>query len=306
VTEHRLAVPFGHGSSFGYSSVCIDTVGKTIYAVYSGGDAPGYFAWFGFDLRSKTWLPRATVSDLKYRHCYSYCFPDGRGGMAILAERDIENATAGISASDTNRKIDANYVWDELRLFHIGDLTSQKYSTVDVEAAVYNKKAGLYPNVQNNYRGDTYVDAQGSLHVLYMSDDNNGKQGNFLRRAVYDAQRTCIQNELLEFQGAYAMRMAQSTEGTHYIFAMPYDQTARVQLWQATDREGLHYQRLEERQLSATVKPTYSGLAISCPRNGSAQDNRIDCLFPVDHSYYYFSVSLNGKKGTQGAVGGKP
>jgi hypothetical protein len=26
----------------------------------------------------------------------------------------------------------------------------------------------------------------------------------------------------------------------------------------------------------------------------------------VEHSYYYFSVSLNGKKGTQGAVGGKP
>ena len=83
VTEYRLVVPFGHGSSFGYSSACIDPVEKTIYAVYSGGDAPGYFAWFSFDLRSRTWLSKAMVIDLKYRHCYSYCFTDGRGGSPI-------------------------------------------------------------------------------------------------------------------------------------------------------------------------------------------------------------------------------
>lgn len=161
-----------------------------------------------------------------------------------------------------------------------------------MERALYDKKAGLYPNVENNYRGDTYMDARGNLHVLYVSDDNNGIPGTFLRHAVYDAQHTCISNELLEFQGQYMMRMAQSTSGTHYIIAMPYKETARVQLWRATDEEGLHYKLFEEKQFPTHVTPTYAGLAVSCPRNGSLRDDVIDCLFPVNHSYYYFTVAL--------------
>ncbi len=292
VTDHREDIPFNHGVSYGYSSACIDPAHNRIHAVYSGGDAPGYFAWFTFDLMAKTWVPHATVIDLKYRHCYNYCFTDGMGGMVILSERDIKNATAGITPSDTNRKINAEYVWDELRLFHIGDLASRAYTTVNVEKAVYDKKAGLYPNVQNNYRGDAYIDARGNLHVLYMSDDNNGIPGTFLRHALYDARHACLCNERLALQGEYALRMTQSTSGTHYIIAMPYKQTARVQLWRATDTEGLHYKLFGEKQFHTNAVPTYAGLAVSCPRNGSLRDDVIDCLFPVGHDYHYFSIAL--------------
>jgi hypothetical protein len=296
VTDYHAEIPFEHGVSFGYSSACIDTVRNRVYAVYSGGDAPGYFAWFTFDLNTMAWLPAGTVIDLKYRHCYNYCFTDGRGGMAILSERDITNEAAGITKADTNRKINANYVWDELRLFYIDDLSAARYEAVDVEKAVYDKPAGLYPTVQNNYRGDTFVDVRGNLHVLYLSDDNNGVRGAVLRHAVYDARRILIRNEPLEFQGEYMMRMAQAIDGTHYIIAMPYKETARVEIWQATDADGRHYKLQMKSQLPLDVAPTYAGLAVSCPRNGSLRDNVIDCLFPVNQTYYYFSIALGPPK----------
>ena len=267
---------------------------KRIAVLTSGGDAPGYFAWFTFDLVTMTWLPAGTVTDLEYRHCYNYCFTNGLGGMVILSERDVTNAAAGITKADTNRKINANYVWDELRLFDIGSLASPAYTAVDVEKAVYDKRAGLYPNVQNNYRGDTFIDAAGNLHVLYMSEDNNHKAGSFLRHAVFNARRALVHNELLEFQGDYMMRMAQSTDGVHYLIAMPYKEIARVQLWRATDAKGLHYKLLKEKRLDTKLAPTYAGLAVSCPRNGSRQDDVIDCLFPVNHHYYYFGVTFMG------------
>ena len=293
-TEYSETVPFGKGSSFGYSSVSIDAARRDIHAIYSGGDAPGYFAWIRFDLARKRWATTAIVAELAYRHCYNYGFADGRGGMIILSERDIKNASAGITPSDKGRKINAEYVWDELRLFYVGNIAKPDYKPVDVEPAVYDKTVGLYPTVQNNWKGDTYLDLQGRLHVLYMSDDNNHTPGSFNRHAIFDAQGNCIRNDRLQFQEACAMRMAQSVAGRHYIIAMPYERAACVQVWGATDADGASYVLLAEKKLSKEIKPSYAGLAASCPRNGSRQDNQIDCLFPANRDYYWFSIHLKG------------
>ncbi|WP_406697364.1 hypothetical protein V5E97_00795 [Singulisphaera sp. Ch08] len=294
-TKYSETVAFGKGSSYGYSSVSIDPARRDVHVLYSGGDAPGYFAWVRFDMAGKRWATKAVVAELAYRHCYNYGFADGRGGMVILSERDIRNATAGIIPSDKGRKIDADYVWDELRLFYIGDVAKPDYKTVDVEPAVYDKEAGLYPIVQNNWKGDTYLDAQGRLHVLYFSDDNNRKRGSFNRHAIFDAGGKCIRNALLPFQEDSAMRMAQSTDGRHYIIAIPYSQPARVQVWGATDAEGAGYALEVEKRLSKRIKPSYAGLAVSCPRNGSRQDDQIDCLFPADKDYHHFTIRLKSE-----------
>jgi hypothetical protein len=294
-TEYSETIPFGKGSSFGYSSVSIDAARRDIQAIYSGGDAPGYFAWIRFDLTQKRWATKAVVAELAYRHCYNYGFADGRGGMIILSERDIKNASAGITPSDKGRKINADYVWDELRLFYIGNIAKPDYKTVDVEQAVCDKAAGLYPTVQNNWKGDTYLDAQGHLHVLYFSDDNNRTPGSFNRHTIYDAQGNCQRNEKLPLQEACAMRMAQSAARRHYIIAMPYERAACVQVWRATDAKGAGYELLAEKKLSNDIRPSYAGLAVSCPRNGSRQDNQIDCLFPANRDYHFFSIHLKGE-----------
>jgi len=292
IDDYPASIPFNGGNNFGYIAAAIDTVRGRIYAVYSGGDAPGYFAWLAFDLTSMKWMPTATVAKLGYRHCYNYCFAGGRGGMVILSERDITTAAAGLAQAFADNKVQAKYVWDELRLFYINDLASPEYTAVDVEKAVYDIQARLYPTVQNNYQGDAYIDASGNLHVLYASSNNNGKAGTFLRHAVFNARQTCIYNDLLEFQGGYMMRMAQSTGGVHYIIAMPYKEAARVQIWRATDTAGLHYRLFKEHQFPTGAAPTYAGLAVSCPRGGSPQNNVIDCLFPVNHDYFCFRIVL--------------
>jgi len=294
-TEHRATVPFESGRSFGYGSAFLDAPGRAFYALFSGGDAPGHFAWVRFDLAEKRWAEKAVVADLAYRHCYNYGFADGRGGVAILSERDIKTETAGIAPTDPGRSSSgARYVWDELRLFKIPNLTQPAYEAVDVEKAVYDKQAGLYPSVQNNFGGDAYVDSRGRMHVLYRSNDNNRTKGGFNRHAVLaqDDRPRVVSNELLPFQEGSAIRMFQSTVGRLYIAAMPYNQPARVQVWGADDAEGLHYKLLVDKRLSKDVQPSYAGLVVSCPRNGSIQDDVVDCLFPSGRSYHHFRIRL--------------
>jgi len=291
-TEHRTTVPFGRGSSFGYGSAVLDAPRRAIYALYSGGDAPGYFAWVRFDLAARRWADEAVVAELAYRHCYNYGFADGRGGVAIVSERDVRIEAVGVSPTDPGRDPGTKYVWDELRLFQIPDLARPDHRAFDIEAAVYDKTAGLYPSVQNNFGGDAFLDAQGRLHVLYRSTDNNRTKGGFNRHAVLGADGPVTSNDLLPFQDSASMRMFQSTAGRHGIAAVPYAQPARVQVWGAVDAEGLRYELLAEKRLGDAITPTYAGLAISCPRNGSIRDDVVDCLLPSGRTYYYFDIRL--------------
>lgn len=291
-TEHRATAPFGHGTSFGYGSAFLDAPGRAVYALYSGGDAPGYFAWVRFDLAQRRWTSEAVVADLAYRHCYNYGFADGRGGVAIVSERDVRIETVGVSPTDPGRDPGTKYVWDELRLFRIPDLARPDYRAFDIEAAVYDKPAGLYPSVQNNFGGDAFLDEQNRLHVLYRSTDNNRTKGGFNRHAVLGADGPVVSNDLLPFQEAASMRMFQSTAGRHGIAAVPYAAPARVQVWGAVDAEGLRYELLAEKRLGDAITPTYAGLAISCPRNGSIRDDVVDCLLPSGHSYQHFSIRM--------------
>lgn len=289
-TEHRATVPFGRGNSFGYGVAFLDAPRRAAYALYSGGDAPGYLAWFRFDLAEKRWADKAVVAELAYRHCYSYGLSNGPGGAVVLSERDVRIETVGVAPTDPGRDPGTKYVWDELRAFQIPDLARPDYRAVDVETAVYDKPARLYPNVQNNYSGDTFVDAQGRMHVLYRSTDNNRTKGGFNRHAVLDAGLRIVANERLSFQEAASMRMFQSTAGRHYIAAVPHAPPARIQVWGAADAEGRRYELLAEKRLGDEVRPSYAGLAISCPRNGSIRDDIVDALFPSGHAYYHFQI----------------
>lgn len=291
-TDYRATVPFGAGRSFGYGVALLDAPRRAAYALYSGGDAPGYFAWVRFDLDARRWADAAVVAEMPFRHCYSYGFPDGAGGAVLVSERDIKVETAGISPGDPGWRGHANYVWDELRAFHVPDLGSPDHRAVDVEAAVYDKPAGLYPNVQNNFGGDTFIDVRGFMHVLYRSSDNNRTKGSFNRHAVLDPGLRVVSNELLSFQEGASMRMFQSKAGRHHIAAMPYDGPARIQVWGAVDADGREYELLTERRLAAGVNPSYAGLAISSPRNGSIHDDVVDALFPSGHDFHHFSIRL--------------
>ena len=291
-TEARATAPFGRGGSYGYSSLFLDASRRSFYALYSGGDAPGYFAWSRFDPAARRWEPGPVVAELPFRHCYNYGFGLADGGAAIVSERDVRIETVGVSSADPGRDPGTKYVWDELRLFRIPDLTRPDFRAVDVEAAVYDKAARLYPNVQNNYGGDAFVDARGRLHVLYRSTDNNRTRGGFNRRAVLEADGRTLSNDLLPFQEPASMRMFQSTAGRHFLAVVPYARPARVQVWAAADADGLRYELLAERRLGDAIAPSYAGLAMSCPRNGSIRDDAVDCLLPSGHVYHHFSIRL--------------
>lgn len=290
-TEYRATVPFGRGNSFGYGVAFPDAPGRSIYALYSGGDAPGYLAWVRFDASGRRWDDEAVVAETKYRHCYAYGFADGNGGAAVLAERDVRVETVGVSPTAPGRG-GANYVWDELRLFKIPDLTRPDHRAFDVETAVYDRSAGLYPNVQNNFGGDTFVDPGGRVRVLYRSTDNDGRKGGFNRLAILGADGRTVSNEPLSFQEAASMRTVRTTDGGIFVVAVPQSGPGRIQVWKEVDAEGPRYELAAEKRLGEDVRPSYAGLVVSCPRGGSIRDDEVDALFPSGHDYYYFHLSL--------------
>jgi hypothetical protein len=296
-TPYTQLLKYPENRSFGYSSAILDPAQRKIYAVFCGGDRPGYFSWSVFDLASHTWSGMNLV-EVPYRHCYLYGFGDGQGGLRLVAERDVTTEAAGIADAlkqYRNRKIDANYVWDELRLFTFPNLNAAAVGqVVAIETAAYDCAAGWYPNVKNNTGGDALVDRDGHLHVLYTRDDN-GRQGRCYRHAIYDARNTCLGNYELALSpkfGEYELRLYQSTSGAFYVVAAPVDRkvSAQVQIWKSVDSRGIVYRLAHEHCFEGYATP-YS-LIMSSTRNGSRIDNRVDCLLALQNHWYHFALDF--------------
>ncbi len=291
IDEYAHRVPFGAGTSFGYSAVGLTANKQSAITLYSGGDAPGFFGWCYFDFATKAWSDHANVAEIPFRHCYNYCFPT-EYGMMIVSERDVRAATLGIAPGDKRRKVDANYVWDELRVFRFGSGDANVYEAFDIESAVYDMEAHLFPTVSNNWRGDAFVDADKNLHVLYLSDDNNRQRGSFNRHKVFTETGELLATSDLPFQDASALRMVQTIDAETYILSIPYASQAKLSVWRVTRSTQLSYELVQELTLSEDLTPQYPGISISSPRNGSLQDNRVDCILPANGRYHYFQIQF--------------
>lgn len=313
VTGYNSILPFEKRVGYGYSMPCIDTANRKIYAIFSGGDAPGYFAWFIFDMDTMTWEPEAHSIEIDYRHCYTHVFADGNGGVFFVAARDITKQAAGHPEIGF-----ADYVWDDLCLFRIPDMYGTEYTQTNIASADYSE--GRYFYIANNgSTGDTYLDAGGRLHVLYTireytpgtyAEGGNVTLNSAKYHAVYEGN-TCIYNEPIKFTRQseidnYSIRMAQSVDGTLYILAMPTDEDGLfVELWRATDESGLSFELYGTRNVSDDS--ALSCIVLSTPRNNSIQDNRVDCLVTNNdggHAFLYFRLELLIKQPTVTAEAG--
>lgn len=307
VTPYKSLQQLPLGSSYGYSTPVMDVSRQKIYALFCGGDEKGYLIWLTFDLKTRTFSPiRGT--EIQYRHCYLYGFPSRNGGIRLVGERDITNEAAGIAdalKTYKNRKIDANYVWDELRLFIFPDMDSNLISqALTVQNAVYDFENGLYPTVKNSTGGDAFEDRDGNLHVLYTADDN-GIKGRFFHHAIFNAQNQCVFNQQVSFSkkyDEYEMRMYQSKNGTFYIAAVPVTSgvPAQVEIWKSTDKDGHNYEMVHGRAFS-TPAMSYStpySLILSSTRNGSVVDDIADCLLIINNNWYHFTINFGTLKDT--------
>lgn len=277
----------------GYAQTMFDFVNRKVYVFYSGGLFTGNYEmeWFTFDLETKTWLDGSICHSIEGigRHCYLFPLPDGNGGAYIVAERDILIETVGDQLQNVSGQ---TYLWDELKLFHIPDLTSTENITYTTIHEAYSERGheGIWSSITNNQSGGVFMDADGYLHITYrftlgnltgqpMELDTN----THFRHAIYDGME-CIFNEKLDLQGGKP-QIVQNTDGTLFMIVSQQRATpSPIDIYKAEDSLGKTWHL--ETTLTFEEKIYDSSFSISEARSGSTQDNTIGCFY-----YYYSGVN---------------
>ena len=327
VTGYTATQEFSKTNGYGYAQPVIDTVSGKIYALFSGGDEPGEIAWFIFDLATMSWEKTPYAIEVPTRHCYHYAYADGKGGMVVVNQQDRKAATAGHDEIPTAPLWSANYVWDQLDMYYIPSMYDDSlFYSYSVEEADYSRVKDLdgdglytsdeerqtneYPNVLNNHSGDTYLDSQGHLHVLYTVvfaraayDRKTVEETQW--HAVYDisdpANVQLLSKEQMYFEGyneetpdknSYEFRMAEDADGTLYIVAMHCSDTSdsgNLLLYKLSKAgEGYNYDLVykSDKLLDSKVN---TGMSVSGSRSISVRDNSVSLIFTADIDKGYIS-----------------
>ena len=295
----------GSDGAYGYSTAVIDPENEKIFAMAPGGGVPGWFCWCEFDMVTKEWLPYKTVQT-PYRYCYNYAYPDGDGGILIVGERDIQNRSVESNISKLlvvdamsqlrSRKIDADYMWDELYLIHIPDPAIESLVEVELEGATYDVENGIYPNIKNNGYGDTFLDSNGNLHTLYTTDDD-GVAGVYMNHKIYDVSeglKEIYSNRITFLYGdntTYGARMFEDLEGNVYILAAPHHARSQVEVWKATDDLNTKYKLVHNEFLQGVGNRENGGMILANNRNNSTPSNTASFILSLG-TWYAFTIDL--------------
>jgi len=305
-TEQRLV---GGQQGYGYAIAMMDAKNDKIFAITPAGDTPGWFGWCEFDITTKEWKPFMAV-ETEYRYCYNFAYPDGNGGFFSVTQRDIKNWSvrleSGMGVSDAmkqyrSRKIDADYMWDELHIIHIPDPSVAEFEDLIVEAATYDVVNGVYPNIKNGGTGDAFVDSNGNLHVLFTSDDD-GIAGVYINHKVFDISEGFkeISSKRMTFlygdNTSYCARMYEDLAGNVYIFALPTVAKSQIEIWKSTDELNTQFKMVHNETLNGAGDTTGGGMIMANNRNNSKPSNiatvMIDMAVSSYADWYVYTVDL--------------
>lgn len=207
VTSYTSIIKGGLQDGYGYATCFYDANFDRIIVMHAGGDYQkgstrgASFHWTIFDTEKNQWASLVRYTRLEARHCYMFGAVDGKGGLILLAQRDIKAASLGypevgsdngltgadytyMQQNGINRRA-ANYCWDQLDLYYFSDYLLTNYKTYSVCEADYSHVTGTqeerytlekrltnyYPAIQNNNGGDMLLttDDEGRmlLHITY-------------------------------------------------------------------------------------------------------------------------------------------
>jgi len=192
---------------YGYGMSFYDSQSNRIVCMHAGGDykagsqTGASFNWTYFDIETGRWSRSIRYAKIPARHCYMYGYIDDRGGLVLLAQRDIEvkslgypevGNNTGLSSADLQymsqngiKRQAADYAWDQLDLYYFPDIyKSSDVYTYNVAKADYSKVTGTqderytlekrlsnyYPVNQNNNGGDIlWVENKNGMTLLHIT-----------------------------------------------------------------------------------------------------------------------------------------
>lgn len=206
VTSYTSIIGGGAQDGYGYATCYYDEAYDRIIVMHAGGDYvagqnKASFNWTIFDLKKNQWQTRVRYAMIDSRHCYMFGYADGKGGLILIAQRDIKAASLGYPEISNNTGLNyaeqqymqqngitrwaADYCWDQLDLYYFPKITESKYTKYSVCEADYSKVKGTqeerytlakrlsnyYPATQNNNGGDFLLtktaDGRSLLHITY-------------------------------------------------------------------------------------------------------------------------------------------
>lgn len=207
VTSYQSIISGGAQDGYGYATCYYDEAYNRIIVMHAGGDyvagstSGASFNWTIFDLKKNQWQTRVRTARIESRHCYMFGYADGKGGLIMIAQRDIKakslgypevGSDEGLTSSDRQymsqhgiTRWAADYCWDQLDLYYFPNITSSKFTKYTVCEADYSKVTGTqaqrysleyrlknyYPATQNNNGGDFLLtktaDGRLLLHITY-------------------------------------------------------------------------------------------------------------------------------------------
>ncbi|MBO5702510.1 MAG: hypothetical protein J6S71_08725 [Clostridia bacterium] len=284
-----------HG--YGYSQPILDEDAGKLYALFTGGDIPGYLAWFIFDLESKTWNPECYTVQTHSRIAYFNAYPDGNGGFYFIAERAVLADELGKFLGVTFEP-SGGYIWDALYLCQIPDATTEHVELTSISEYPYQSGMTISrPTAVHYGSGCSYLDKNGTLHLIYSYFYGDERSVYYVR---YDKNLNLIEKRLLEIDHTeYTFAMAEGIGGDLYIIGADTrteKKRAEINIWRTKNGgdsyEHFHHQsKLTEN--SGRMVGWFYKLNASSPRNGSLTDGTVDLLFfDEDNLYYHFSVTL--------------
>ncbi|MBQ7715464.1 MAG: dockerin type I repeat-containing protein [Clostridia bacterium] len=310
--RHTTSPTDDHG--YGYTQPVFDFEHGKMYALTCGGEAPGFLAWWIYDLNTDRWNSTCHTVQLFTRRCYINGYADGNGGFTIVIERCAPIKALKQALGVQFSLGDNSYVWDGLYLMHVANPNVNAFTDTEIAVAHYTaegrKNSGKNdPDTVSHYGngGCTYLDDQDRVHVIY-----SHKIGNTRKTTVYHAVYDLSGNELFKetlsttlvpsnggspTPKSYAM--TQDTDGTYYVFCeMSSSGKAALQLWKSNADDGLHFTKLStqtvfEKPNGGNVSP--GKFIIGNSRCYSEKDGYVPLMFEGSESgecFFYTCIAL--------------
>lgn len=310
--RHTTSPTYDHG--YGYTQPIFDFKNGKMYALFCGGEAPGYLAWWIYDLKRDRWNSTCHTVTLQTRRCYINGYADGEGGFTIVIERCAPVNTIaeylGVQFKQTS-----GYMWDGVYVMHVADPNVDSFTDTVVREAVYTEE-GYKNSGKNNTDtvshygngGCTYLDNGGRLHVIYTHKNGNTKK-TAVYHAIYDLRGNELYNELIPTSliskngqsltlPVASFAMTQDVDGTYYILCETSGASATLRVWSSQADDGVNFTE----KVAATTLGDKSGntvnkgkFIIGNSRCYSEKDGYVPLMFEGTNGgecFYYTCIAL--------------
>ncbi|MBR4933272.1 MAG: S-layer homology domain-containing protein, partial [Clostridia bacterium] len=297
-----------HG--YGYYQPIVDVANGKIYALFTGGEVPGYLSWFIYDIETHTWEKENYLVETKHRNSYFHAYPNGHGGIFFISEANPPSDAVEADYGNVFKFADTGYLFHEVNLYSIPNMYEEK---VDLVNAIYapdyldrrkfpeiGKKDGvpiIEPASAAHYsEGTTYLASNGYLYVIYKYSDPSSTNYMYV---VYDTAnnfKEVTKNKKLSLMltaankigtATYQFSISEAVDGDVYLTAINTKaKEATFEIYKLdVDEEGqkmnLEPMIVDSNGKAASVRMQMAGsttylehsrLSYTSTRNGSIQD----------------------------------